>query len=120
MYTQDLNLNNEEFSGLIKLGVFVKNPTSQKIYGPVINYSTCKGLIKVKLCFDYEQKQLKVYTQSNPKGEVYSDIPELGMGIFPAAQNMTMRCKNATLRINFTFDLPPFEFNQDSGCIKDL
>ena len=102
----------------MKLGVFSKNSTSQKIYGPVVNYSTSKGLIKIKFYLDYEQKQLKVYTQSNPKGEVYSEIPELGL--YPAAQNMTMRSKNATLRISFAFDLLPFDINQETGCIKDL
>ncbi|CDW73680.1 isoform a [Stylonychia lemnae] len=118
LYTQNLNLNNEEFSGLLKLGLFSKNSAAQKIYGPVINYSTSKGLIKVKFFLDYEQKQLKVYTHSNPKGEIYPDIPELGL--FPSAQNMTMRSKNATLRVSFAFDLPAFEFNNETGCIKDL
>ena len=60
----------------MKLGVFSKSSTSQKIFGPVVNYSTSKGLIKIKFFLDFEKRQLKVYTQSNQKGEVYSDIPD--------------------------------------------
>ncbi len=83
IYSQNLNFSNEEYSGLLKLGVFTKNSSSQKIYGPVVNYSTSKGLIKIKCALDYEHKTLRVYTQSNLKGEVYSDI--LGLGLYPAA-----------------------------------
>ena len=120
MYSQNLNLNNEEFSGLMKLGVFSKSNSTgaQKIHGPVINYSTSKGVIKIKFFLDFEHKQLKVYTHSNPKGEIYPDLPDIAL--LPAAQNMTMRSKNASLRISFQFDHPPFEFIPENGCIKEI
>jgi hypothetical protein len=113
-----MNLNNEEFAGLMKVGVFPKNQMSQKIYGPVVNYSTTKQAIKIKFFMDYEQKTLKVYSHNNLKGEVFSDLPDASL--FPSAQNMTMRNKNVTLKLAFTFDLAPFEFHAETGCIKDL
>lgn len=83
-----------------------------------MNYSTSKGLIKLKFFLDVDRKNLKVYTSSNPKGEMYTDLPDFQ--IFAAAQNMTMRSMNATLKVLFTFDLPPFEFTEGTGCIKDI
>jgi hypothetical protein len=111
-------LNNEEFAGLMKVGVFPKSQMSQKIYGPVVNYTTTKQAIKIKFFMDYEQKTLKVYSLSNLKGDVFSELPD--SSLYPSAQNMTMRNKNVTLRLAFTFDLPPFEFSPETGCIKDL
>jgi hypothetical protein len=81
MLSYNLNLNNEEASGLMKLGITTRNSTSQKVIGPVVNYSTSKGLIKLKFLLDCETKTLKVFTQSNPKGEVYTDLPDTGLFI---------------------------------------
>lgn len=83
-----------------------------------MNYSTSRGLIKLKFFLDYEAKTLKVYTASNPKGEIYSDLPE--MGLYPAAQNMTMRNKNTALKVVFCYDLAPFECDPDTGCIREV
>ena len=60
-------------------------------------------MIKIKVSIDFDNKSLRVYTLSNLKGEVYSDLPD--SGLYPAVQNMTMRCKNAMLKFAFTFDL---------------
>lgn len=102
----------------MKVGVTTKNTASMKIYGPVINYSTSKGVFKVKVFIDYENKFMKVYTSTNLKGDTYHDLPDAGL--FPAIQNMSMRNKNASLRTSFSFDLPPFELDNETLCIKDL
>lgn len=78
-----MNLNNEEFAGLMKVGIFPKGQLSQKIYGPVVNYSTTKQAIKIKFHLDYEQKILKVYSASNLKGEVFTELPD--SALFPSA-----------------------------------
>jgi len=108
----NINLNNEEVSGLMKLGVTSKSATSQKVHGPVINYSTSKGMIKVKFMLDYEHKTMRVFTASNLRGDFYTELPE-GAGLFPAVQNMTMRSSNTHLRVKFEFDQVPFEFEGD-------
>lgn len=92
-------MNNEESSGLMKVGLTAKNPGSMKVYGPVVNYSTSRGMIKVKVFIDYENKVMRVYTSANPKGDVYHDLPEVGL--YPAIQNMSMRSKNAQLKVLF-------------------
>ena len=84
------------------MGVSSKGSCSQKVIGPVINYSTGKGLIRVKFFLDYESRTLRVFTQSNPKGEVYTDLPE--GELYPAAQNMTMRSLSTCLKVAFVFD----------------
>ena len=70
----NINLNNEEFSGLMKVGVTTNKAGPQKVHGPVINYSTNKGVIKVKLMIDFERKFLRAFTSSNLKGDVYHDL----------------------------------------------
>ena len=61
---------------------------------------------------------MKVFTLSNPKGDVYSDLPE--MGLYPAAQNMTMRNKNANLKVSFIYDVQPFDIDKETGCIQEI
>ena len=80
-----------------------------KIFGPVINYSTSKRLVRVKVFIDFENKTMKVYTQNNMKGDVYHDLPDVGL--YPAIQNMSMRNKNSILKVHFDFDQPPFEID---------
>lgn len=80
MHSFKLNLVNDDSQGLMKLGVVTKNgASSSKVHGPVINYSTSKGTVKVKCALDFEAKTLRVFTHSNPKGEVYSDLPDSGL-----------------------------------------
>ena len=59
-----------------------------------------------------------MFTHPNSKGDIITDLPETGL--YPAAQNMTMKSKNAYLRVSFAFDQSPFEIDQDTGCIKEL
>ena len=101
----------------MKVGI-TTNKQNSKIHGPVINYSTNKGTIKVKLMVDFERKFLRAFTASNLKGDIYHDLS--GTEMLPAVQNMTMKSGSSTLRVKFDFDQPPFEMDKEKDQLLEL
>ena len=70
------------------IGVINKRFSNQKMFGSVINYSTVKGEIIVKVYLDSNKKRLIIYSPQHPTGDVYTELPKDGL-FFPAIQNKT-------------------------------
>ena len=58
------------------------------MFGSVINYSTAKGEIIVKVYLDSNKKKLIIYSPQHPQGDIFTDLPKDGL-FFPAIQNKT-------------------------------
>ena len=57
--------------------------SNNKLFGGVVNYSSGRGVIRVRLLLDANKKRLTLFTPSNPQGEVFSDLPKDGL-FYPA------------------------------------
>jgi hypothetical protein len=102
LWTNHYNLYNEDFAGLMQIGVFHK-----KIYGPVVPYNLQKGKIKVKVLLETEKRRVTIYTNSNSrKGETITDLPKNGLFI-PAIFNKTQKNdRNLKIMVKFNFEQP--------------
>jgi hypothetical protein len=70
-------------SGSMVVGVVNKRFSTQKLFGPIINYSLFKGDIIVRIFLDSNKKRMTVYSPANPNGEVFADLPKDGI-FYPA------------------------------------
>ena len=61
------------------VGVLNKRFSTQKLIGPIINYSLFKGDIIVRVFLDSNKKRMTIYSASNPMGEVFTDLPKDGI-----------------------------------------
>ena len=85
------NLYNEDFAGLMQVGVINSKARANKIYGIVVPYSLQKGKTKIKVLLETEKLRLTVFTSDNSrKGETVSDLPKGGV-FTPAIFNKTQK-----------------------------
>ena len=88
------------------VGVINKRFSTQKLFGPIINYSLFKGDIIVKVFLDSNKKRMTVFTPSNPMGEIFTDLPKDGV-FYPAIQNKTQKGSHkSALKVFFKFEQP--------------
>jgi len=91
-------------SGSMLVGVMNKRFSTQKLFGPIINYSLFKGDIIVKIFLDSNKKRMTVYSPANPNGELFSDLPKDGI-FYPAIQNKTPKIsQKCALKVYFKFE----------------
>lgn len=91
-------------SGSMVVGVINKRFSTQKLFGPIINYSLFKGDIIVRVFLDSNKKRMTVYSPANPNGEVFSDLPKDGV-FYPAVQNKTPKIsQKCALKVFFKFE----------------
>ena len=80
--------------GSMVVGVVNKRFSNQKMFGSVINYSTAKGEILIKIYLDSNKKKLIIYSPQHPQGDMFTELPKDGL-FFPAIQNKTHIAKLA-------------------------
>lgn len=68
---------NEDFSGLMHVGVINSKARSNKIFGSVVPYSLQKGKIKIKVLLETEKLRVTIFTSaSSRKGDIINDLPK--------------------------------------------
>jgi hypothetical protein len=99
------NLYNEDFSGLMQVGVINKNARSNKIYGSIVPYTLQKGKIKIKVLLETEKHRITIFTSANSrKGETINDLPK-GAVFIPAIFNKTQKNdRNLKILAKFNFE----------------
>lgn len=101
------NLYNEDFTGLMHIGVVNSKARSNKIYGSIIPYALQKGKIKIKVLLETEKQRITIFTSSNSrKGETINDLPKGGIFV-PAIFNKTQKNdRNLKILAKFNFEQP--------------
>ena len=99
------NLYNEDFAGLMHIGVMNSNARSNKIYGATVPYTLQKGKIKIKVLLETEKLRVTVFTSSSSrKGETINDLPKGGIFV-PAIFNKTQKNdRNLKILTKFNFE----------------
>ena len=99
------NLYNEDFSGLMLVGVINSNARSNKIFGSTVPYNLQKGKIKIKVLLETEKLRVTIFTSSNSrKGETINDLPKGGVFV-PAIFNKTQKNdRNLKILAKFNFE----------------
>ena len=53
-------------SGILVVGVMNRRFSNNKLFGGVVNYSSGRGVIRVRVLLDANKKRLILFTPSNP------------------------------------------------------
>ena len=81
-FQEQLNLHNEDFSGIMMVGVINKRyQSNSKIIGAPVNYTLTGGDINVRVLLDLSKRTLTVYTTNRPDGDTFYDLPKDGLFI---------------------------------------
>ena len=88
----------------IKLGVTNKTGKTYTVVGSTFNYGFNKTQCKFKLTLDFDKGTLTIISQTNPNGEVYSNLPP--GPLFPAFQNrMGKNSTGNSIKLLVNFDV---------------
>jgi hypothetical protein len=99
------NLYNDDFAGLMQVGVINSKVRSNKIFGSTVPYTLQKGKIKIKVLLETEKLRITIFTSaSSRKGETINDLPKGGIFI-PAIFNKTQKNdRNLKILTKFNFE----------------
>jgi len=99
------NLYNDDFSGIMQIGVINSKQKSNKIFGTNVGYTLQKGKIKVKVLLETEKRRITVFTStSSRKGDTINDLPKDGVFV-PAVFNRTQKNdRNLKILAKFNFE----------------